>query len=240
MRAKASSILLFMVLMMTQSISIANAGENQRSSFEQDIIGPICVILLIGYVVIKIMKKMQSPLLSFISPSGAGLALLCFFLPWMEVSCVGQTKSISGADIGGEFWVVFIAAMIVLGTYLYFSNIKMLSKAKPIIIVSSLVGIGFLAFKFWKVNSGIDTGFGKMTLSDIGFKLQLGGFGTIIGFIMALVGGMDLSDADALVPTKYALPGNVSLEKIKEAKQLLDNGSISEDEYNKIKDKILN
>ncbi|MDR3580066.1 MAG: zinc ribbon domain-containing protein [Oryzomonas sp.] len=161
---------------------------------EQDIIGPLALFLLIGYALIKLLKRTQSPIVNMISPSGAGLALLCFFLPWMEVSCVGQTKTISGADIGGEFWIVFIAALVALGAYLYFKNLNMLKTAQPIITLASLVGIGFLMYKLLKVNSGVDTGFGKLTLADFGFKPQIGIYGTVLGFLMSLLGSIELSN----------------------------------------------
>jgi hypothetical protein len=122
---------------------------------------------------------------------------------------------------------------------LFFNNINTLSKAKPIIIISSIIGIAFLGYKFAQFDAGIDSGFGKIKASDIGLNPQPASFGTIAGFIMALVGSFGLSDTP-LGPVSVASTGDVSLEKIKEAKQLLENGTISEDEYNKIKNKIIN
>jgi hypothetical protein len=132
----------------------------------------------------------------FISPSGSALTLICFFLPWMEVSCVGQTKYISGADKGGDIWVVFAAAAIALGAFLYFYKIKKLSQAKPIIILASIVAIAFISYKCFQLSAGIDTGFGRIKPSDLGFKsqIQVGGFGTIIGLTMSLIGSFRLRD----------------------------------------------
>jgi len=202
---------------------------------------PLLVMLGIGYCVVKMIKK-NDKIGKFMTPSGAGLALLCFFLPWAEVSCVGQTKTISGADLGGQFWIVFVVAAIALCSFFYFNNIKALSKAKPIIIIASIIGLGFLGFKIYQFDQGIDTGFGKIKLSDIGFNPQFGSIGTLLGFLMAFVGSFGLSDSPSFVLKTVASTssGEISLEKIKEAKQLLESGAISEDEYNKIKDKIIN
>ena len=49
----------------------------------------------------------------FISPAGALLVLICFFLPWVKVTCVGSEFSYSAADgeLGGILWLGFVAAI---------------------------------------------------------------------------------------------------------------------------------
>ena len=53
----------------------------------------------------------------FISPAGALLVLICFFLPWIKVTCVGADIDYSAADgeLGGILWVGFVAAIGIIG-----------------------------------------------------------------------------------------------------------------------------
>jgi hypothetical protein len=124
----------------------------------------------------------------FITPSGAGIALICFFLPWAKFSCMGEVKYQSGADLGGIFWAVFVAALAILAAYFVFSNNKQLKKAKPIVIASSLIALGILLYQYIRYSLGVETDLGKIKLEDIGFSLQFGGIGTVIGYLLALFG----------------------------------------------------
>ncbi|HXG64370.1 MAG TPA: hypothetical protein VNO70_04635, partial [Blastocatellia bacterium] len=53
--------------------------------------------------------------------SAAVFALICFFLPWMQLSCLGLRDSVSGLDLarGGDrlLWLVpcFMLAILLLG-----------------------------------------------------------------------------------------------------------------------------
>ena len=49
-----------------------------------------------------------------VSPAGALLALICFFLPWGHVTCAG-TYSASDSQLGGILWLTFLAALAILG-----------------------------------------------------------------------------------------------------------------------------
>lgn len=56
-----------------------------------------------------------------VSISAAAFVLICFFLPWVQVSCGGHTESASGMDLArggsGALWLipVFMLAFIVIG-----------------------------------------------------------------------------------------------------------------------------
>jgi len=53
--------------------------------------------------------------------SAAAFVLICFFLPWMQLSCVGMRDSVSGYDLARSgdhlLWLapVFMLAIILLG-----------------------------------------------------------------------------------------------------------------------------
>lgn len=51
------------------------------------------------------------------SLSLAAFVLICFFLPWVELSCMGLEDSVSGFDLAREdklLWIVPIAMLLVL------------------------------------------------------------------------------------------------------------------------------
>lgn len=56
-----------------------------------------------------------------VSVSAAVFVLICFFLPWVQVSCAGQTESASGFELArdghGALWLipVFMLAFVVIG-----------------------------------------------------------------------------------------------------------------------------
>jgi len=149
----------------------------------------------------------------FITPAGAGIALICFFLPWASFSCMGEVKYQSGADLGGIFWIVFLAALAILAAYFVFSNNKQLKKAKPIVIASSLIALGILLYQYIRYSVGVETDLGKIKLEDIGFSLQFGGVGTVIGYILALFGTtyLESNDVEAERPNQIK-PGKLSFD----------------------------
>lgn len=56
-----------------------------------------------------------------VSVSAAVFVLICFFLPWVQVSCGGQTESASGFDLArdgnGALWLIplLMSAFVVIG-----------------------------------------------------------------------------------------------------------------------------
>lgn len=128
----------------------------------------------------------------FLSPSGAIISIICFFLPWVRFSCMGEVKNSSGADMGGYFWLVFVAALAILLIFFIFYNRQELVKAKPLIILSSLIALGVILFQYIKFAAGENTEFGRVKPEDIGLSIQFGGIGTLIGFILSLIGSFFL------------------------------------------------
>lgn len=124
----------------------------------------------------------------FITPSAAGIAIICFFLPWAKVSCMGNEKLLSGADLGGYLWIVFAAAVVALLSWIICYNIKSVNKAKPFIVISTLIGLITIAIKYFQFTQGIDSGMGsKIKPEDVGFSLHIGGYGTLLGLMVALI-----------------------------------------------------
>ncbi len=114
----------------------------------------------------------------FLSPVGGIVAAICFFLPWVKVDCFPQAAT--GADIGGILWIVFIAALVVIGSFFYYRQQNHIEQSKKIIMISSWSALALLLIRYISF-AGSDYG-------KIGFTLQYGIFGVIIGFIASLVG----------------------------------------------------
>jgi double zinc ribbon protein len=133
----------------------------------------------------------------FISPAGAAIAVICFFLPWVEVSCNSfggrQIQSVSGGDIGGLLWIVFVAAVAIIVAVLVYRAQNQIHKARPIVILCSIAAfvVMFIQYiRFSNETSGQQTPFGRIRPEDLGFSfsLQIGGIGTLLGFALALIG----------------------------------------------------
>jgi len=128
---------------------------------------------------------------SFITPAGAILALLCFFLPWVKFSCAGSTQIVSGMKLAqdeGLLWLVFIAALVILGVYFYMRSKNTVWKSKRYTLIGCGVAVLVIVYEFIDFLTGVDTEFGRIKPSDVGFTLQFGFFGTLLGFILAAVG----------------------------------------------------
>jgi cellobiose-specific phosphotransferase system component IIC len=57
-----------------------------------------------------------------INVSAAIIVLVCFFLPWEQVSCAGATGNLSGMDLArhdhGSLWIVPVLMAALIGLYL--------------------------------------------------------------------------------------------------------------------------
>lgn len=81
-----------------------------------------------------------------VSVSAAIFVLICFFLPWVEVSCGGAKDSASGFDLAregdGELWLIplFMLAFITLGVT------QLWQKLPAVFALLGVVGGAFSAY----------------------------------------------------------------------------------------------
>ncbi len=129
---------------------------------------------------------------SALSPSGALLALVCFFLPWGRFSCMGMRRRMSGAQLGGAYWIIATACVAILVAILYFASRRQLHRARPIVFLSSLAAIVFFVIRSIGIAKGQETGYGRVTGDDIGVRTLPAVFGTVVGLVAALVGSFSL------------------------------------------------
>jgi len=114
-------------------------------------------------------------------PAGGIIILVCFFLPWVR-ACdidISGLQLATDKDMGDPIiWLIPIAGIAILGSYF------LLKKKSGIIgIVASVASLLIL---LWKIVVPVSKG----ELQEVGARIQIGGIGTILGFILALIGGI--------------------------------------------------
>jgi len=124
----------------------------------------------------------------FLTPAGAIIALICFFLPWVKVSCAGKVNYLSGAEIGGIFWLVLITALAIIVAFFYFRNQKKIEKSRPVAILGSIITLAVILIKYVSLAWEQKSVFAKAGSKVIDCTIQIGAVGTVIGFVMAVVG----------------------------------------------------
>ena len=87
--------------------------------------------------------------------SAAGFVLICFFLPWVQVSCLGMKDSASGLDLarGGDraLWLIPLSMLLVLLTGL----VRLVWERMPALFaLSGTVGGGLSAYLMYHERSG--------------------------------------------------------------------------------------
>lgn len=93
-----------------------------------------------------------------VSISAAIFVLICFFLPWVQVSCLGVKESASGLDLarGGDrhLWFVplLMLAIIFLGTARFIWK-----RAPAIFALVSIAGGTLSAWLMYREQSGTNT-----------------------------------------------------------------------------------
>jgi hypothetical protein len=127
----------------------------------------------------------------FLTPAGAGIAIICFFLPWVKVSCGTITVQASGARIGGIFWLVLIAAILILISFFVFWGRKELFRIKLVIPVAAAMAMIIMLYKFI---STFGSGEVDIKSSDLFSVIRPGALGEFVGFIMAMLGSIFILD----------------------------------------------
>ena len=133
-----------------------------------------------------------------ISPAGAGLVAICFFLPWFR----GCDEEISGAQLAyyeGEYelWLVLVFSLaIVMGFYVYDKRNDLL-KFKPIAFACALSTSLLMVIKL------VEKKFYDIMEMDILY----GSVGAMLGVVLSLAGLSFWEGADKTVPvTEVVMP----------------------------------
>jgi 4-amino-4-deoxy-L-arabinose transferase-like glycosyltransferase len=129
--------------------------------------------------------------LEFISPTGAGIILICFFLPWMKVSCGSKDMILSGAGIGGIFWLVFASALTMLFLFIFLVKRVRRLFLRVVFLLGSIVSAAVLFYKYATVASDPEIPF-YLPQGMVKFELKTGALGTILGLAMTTFGTLIL------------------------------------------------
>ena len=128
--------------------------------------------------------KARIPLLS---PAGAAFALVCFFLPWGRFSCAAVRITRSGAELGGSLWIVFAAAAAIVVGSVVLVVLGRVKRARLLLALIAAAGLVVLVMSQLRLAAGARTPLGRMHPEDLGVKVGLGGIGTALGLLLALV-----------------------------------------------------
>ena len=128
----------------------------------------------------------------WISPAGAVIALICFFLPWYDYSCGEKIVTERGYDMAWPFWAIPVAAA---GMLLAFGLAWRRGKpwrARPYIMGLSLVLpalLGLLAFM--ALSEGVRFGFRPVAPGEEKYHaVRFGLVGEVLGLLLAQVGAI--------------------------------------------------
>lgn len=94
----------------------------------------------------------------------AAFVLVCFFLPWLEVSCFGMREAASGFSLAREgereLWLAPLAMLLVLLAGLVYSIRR---STLAIFALVSMVGGGLSAWLMFRERAGIGEGTGLVS-----------------------------------------------------------------------------
>jgi putative oxidoreductase len=136
-------------------------------------------------------------------PAGGLMVIICFFLPWVRACDVDMSglQLATEKDMGEPIlWLIPIAGTFALVAYFLIKN-----KAALIGIISSIAGLLIL---LWKILVPVSKG----ELQELGASIQIGGIGTILGFILSLIGSTGEDKKDK-TPSSLRIPEHPDIVK---------------------------
>lgn len=138
----------------------------------------------------QIMSSKSDSKISFLpwlTPAGALVILICFFLPWLEVHCSGKKIIGSGFTFAQEavpLWLIPLFAVLAL--LLFFWYLKGLSLKWFKILLVSLAGLGILMMIFTYISIEQKLS-GFLVRRITSHQIKSGLIGTVIGFLLIIL-----------------------------------------------------
>jgi hypothetical protein len=122
-----------------------------------------------------------------LTPAGAAIAFICFFLPWIQISCLGRS-TYSGMDFGGIYWIVLLMSLLIFAAYFILRRMKRLDLLGLVTVAATLIAWGVIIYGAYTVSGGKKILFVRLGPDDVHLKIHVGGYGTFLGYAMALFG----------------------------------------------------
>jgi hypothetical protein len=142
--------------------------------------------------------------LIFLTPAGAAIAFISFFLPWIQISCLGRS-SYSGMDFGGIYWIVLLMSVVILGAFFLLRKLKRLPLLKPVAIAATVIAWGVIIYGCIAIAGGKRILFFRLGPDSVHLKIHMGGYGTLFGYLLAILGvtWRHLKGVSRALPMKY-------------------------------------
>jgi hypothetical protein len=132
-------------------------------------------------------SKGANSLRILLTPAGAAIAFISFFLPWIQISCLGRS-TYSGMDFGGIYWTVLLMALTILASFFLLRRVKQSHLLKFVTIGATLVAWGVIIYGCFAMAGGKRILVVRLGPDDVHLKIHAGGYGTFVGYAMAVLG----------------------------------------------------
>ncbi len=132
----------------------------------------------------------RSSLLAWLSPAGAIIILVCFFLPWLEVSCSGKKIIGSGlyfAQKAAPLWLIPAFAVLVLLLFIWYWKGLSLTWFKVMLMTLAALGILMLVFTYISIEQKL-SGFVVKRITS--HEIKWGLIGTGVGFVLVILSAL--------------------------------------------------
>jgi hypothetical protein len=131
-------------------------------------------------------------LFSWLSPTGAILILICFFLPWLEVHCSGKKIIGSGlafAQKATPLWLIPAFAILVLLLSIWYWKGLSLNWFKILLVSLAALGIVMLVFTYIAIEQKL-SGFVVKRITS--HQIKGGLIGAVVGFVLIIISAIGL------------------------------------------------
>ena len=88
------------------------------------------------------------------SLSLALFVLICFFLPWVQVSCLGAKDSVSGFDLARNERALWLAPLLMLALLLFGLTRAVWERLPALFALTGMVGGGVTAWLMYRERGG--------------------------------------------------------------------------------------
>ncbi len=132
----------------------------------------------------------RNSLAVWLSPTGAIIILVCFFLPWLEVSCSGKKIIGSGLTFAlkaAPLWLIPAFAILVLLLFIWYWKGLSLTWFKIFLMSLALLGILMLVFTYISIEQKLSAFVVKRITSH---QIKGGLIGTWIGFVLVILSAL--------------------------------------------------
>jgi|GEM_PF-912316 len=136
------------------------------------------------------MEQKEKDSKRLITPAGAGLAAIAFFLPWVR-ACGQDISAAQIANNGSEvLWLILIAAVAIVVAFFANDGKNNLKKIKPVVAIGAILSLSIMLIKY-------------MQAKDAGIQIRFGAIFAVIGFMASLF-GMEFLEDTARAPSSVA------------------------------------